>query len=285
MPWTDRVNAEEYERFTRERPLYRALNAKLVELAEIGSARRVLDLACGTGATARAVLEVLPGDGEVVGVDGSAAMVEVARAVVADRRARFLVAPASRVERVVAGPFDRVLINAAFGQFPARRPVVAAVARLLAPGDLFAFDLPAEGLAGEERTPHPFQVALARAVGGERPAAASPIDEERLVALLAEEGLDVARRERFVYRARQEELVELMELPAMLARAAPDASPARRLAAVAEARAAVDPAQTVEVPWIYFLARRRHDGTDPRSQQGRDDPAGTEAGRYGLGLA
>lgn len=261
MPWSGRVNAEEYERFTRERPLYGELNRRLVALAEVGAARRVLDLACGTGATARAVLEVLPGDGEVVGVDGSAAMVEVARAVVADRRARFDVAAAARVERVVAGPFDRVLINAAFGQFPASRPVIAAVARLLAPGGLFAFNLPGARLAGEARTaPHPFQVALARAVGGARPATPSPIDEERLVALLAGEGLDLERRELFVYRARQEELVELMELPAMIARAAPDASPARRREAVAEARAAIDPAQTVEVPWVYFLARRRYDG-------------------------
>ena len=257
VPWSDRVNAEEYERFTRERPLYGALNRRLVELAEVGAARRVLDLACGTGATARAVLAVLPAEGEVVGVDGSAAMVEVARAVVGDPRARFLVAPASRVERVVAGPFDRVLTNAAFGQFPASRPVIAAVARLLAPGGLFAFNLPAERLAGGGGRPHPFQVALARAVGGERPTAPAPIDEERLVGLLAEEGLELVRREIFVYRARQEELVELMELPAMIARAAPDASPARRRQAMAAAREAVDPAQTVEVPWVYLVARRR----------------------------
>lgn len=45
MPWSDRVNAEEYERFTLERPLYRVLNERLVALAEIGTARRVLDLA------------------------------------------------------------------------------------------------------------------------------------------------------------------------------------------------------------------------------------------------
>lgn len=258
MPWSDRVNAEEYERFARDRPLYRALNDRLVALARLESARRVLDLACGTGATARAALAALPADGEVVGVDASAAMVEVARAVVADRRARFLVAPAAGVERVVAGPFDRVLSNAAFGQFPDLRPVVAAVARLLAPGGLFVFDLPGERLAGGGGRPHPFQVALARAVGrGERTTAPAPIDERVLVELLAEQGLDVVGRERFVYRGRQGELVELMEIPAMIARAAPEASLEDRAAAVAEARRAIDPAQPVEVPWEHFVAQRR----------------------------
>jgi SAM-dependent methyltransferase len=258
VPWSDRVNAEEYERFTRERPLYRALNERLVALAEIGTARRVLDLACGTGATARAALAALPADGEVVGVDASAAMVEVARAVVADRRARFVVAPAAGVERVVAGPFDRVLSNAALGQFPDLRPVVAAVARLLAPGGLFVFNLPGELLTGGGGRPHPFQVALARAVGrGGRTTAPAPIDERVLVELLAEQGLDVVGRERFVYRGRQGELVELMEIPAMIARAAPEVSLAGRAAAVAEARRDIDPAQPVEVPWEYFVAQRR----------------------------
>jgi SAM-dependent methyltransferase len=257
VPWSDRVNAEEYERFTRERPLYRALNEKLVALARIAEARRVLDLACGTGATARACLSVLPSEGELIGVDASAAMVEVARAVVADPRARFLVAPAAGVERVVAGAFDRVLSNAAFGQFPAARPVIAAVARLLAPGGLFAFNVPAERFAGDGGRPHPFQVALARAVtGGERPTTPAAIDLQRLVAMLGEAGLEVTDRERFVYRGRQGELAELMEIPAMIARAAPEASPRRRAAAVAEARRAIDPAQPVEVPWEYFVARR-----------------------------
>jgi SAM-dependent methyltransferase len=263
VPWSDRVNAEEYERFTRERPLYRALNERLVALARLGSARRVLDLACGTGATARAALAVLPAGGEVVGVDASAAMVEVAQAVVADRRARFLVAPAAGVERVVEGPFDRVLSNAAFGQFPDLRPVVAAVARLLAPGGLFVFNLPGEQLAGGGGGeggggPHPFQVALARAVGrGRRTTAPAPIEEPFLVELLAEAGLDLVGRERFVYRGRQGELVELMEIPAMIARAAPDATPAGRAAAVAAAKKEIDPAQPVEVPWEYFVAERR----------------------------
>lgn len=258
MPWSDRVNAEEYERFTRERPLYRALNERLVALAEIATARRVLDLGCGTGATARAVLAVLPADGEVVGVDGSAAMVEVARTVMGDPRARFMVAPAAAIGRVVDGPFDRAVSNAAFGQFPASLPVLRALAGLLAPGALFAFNLPAERLAGCAAKPHPFQVALARAVGcGGRPATPATIDERRLVELLAEEGFDLVVRERFVYRGRQEELVELMELPAMIARAAPEATPAARAAAVARARQAVDPSQPVEVPWEYFVAERR----------------------------
>lgn len=44
------------------------------------TAPRVLDLGCGSGASTAALLRALPGDAEVVGVDGSAGMLRRARA-------------------------------------------------------------------------------------------------------------------------------------------------------------------------------------------------------------
>lgn len=257
MPWSDWVNAELYDRYTREQPLYRALNTRLVELAEVARARRVLDLACGTGATTRACLAVLPADGEVVGVDASLPMVEVARARVSDPRASFRVSSAAQVARLLRAPFDRVVCNAAFGQFPAPGAVLAAVAAVLAPGGLFAFDLPAAELAGERVEVHPFQVALSRAVGRRAAATPAQVDPERLTASLDEAGLELVARERFVYRGNQRELMDLMEIPAMMARAAPGLSAGGRADALARARRTADPTQAVEVPWLYLVARRR----------------------------
>ncbi len=267
-PWAGWINAETYDRFVREQPIYRWLNRRLVALAGVAGARRVLDLACGTGATADACLAVLPPDGEVVGVDAAPAMVEVARARVADRRARFAVAAASEVAETVAGlgldplpaggTFDRAVSNAAFWQFPDPAAVLAAVAGLLAPGGLLAFNVPASRLAGEPAQVHPFQVALSRAVaargGGE--AAREQVEHAAVRGALAAAGFEVAAVERHVYRSRQGELMELMEIPAMLRRAAPGLSAGDALDALAQARRGTDPAQPVEVPWIFWLARR-----------------------------
>ncbi|HEX2252734.1 MAG TPA: methyltransferase domain-containing protein [Thermoanaerobaculia bacterium] len=258
-PWSGWTNAAIYDDFVREHGIYAALNRRLVELARIGAARRVLDLACGTGATALACLERLPATGELVGVDGSAAMVQVARARVADPRARFLVAAAAEVARVASGPFDRAVSNAAFWQFPSPAAVLAALARLLAPGALFVFNLPAERLSDEPSGAHPFQVALRRAVAevtGTAPDAAPDLDPAHLAEALGEAGFVLEHRERFVYPARQHELMELMEIPAMIARAAPGAPAAARATALAQARRHTDPAQAVEVPWVYLVARR-----------------------------
>jgi SAM-dependent methyltransferase len=261
-PWSGWVNAEVYDDYVRHRPLYLWLNRHLVELAGVGAARRVLDLACGTGATARAVLALLPADGELVGVDASPAMVGVARARVTDRRARFEVAAAAEVATVAAGPFDRVLCNAAFLQFPDRAAVLAGLAGLMPPGALFAFSLPAARITGEAAQVHPFQVALQHQVrergggGASGAGGEDDFDPARLAGELEEAGFAVVEYRRLVYHGLQEELMELMEIPAMMARAAPRLAAGERGAALAAARLRTDEAQSVEVPWLFWLARR-----------------------------
>jgi ubiquinone/menaquinone biosynthesis C-methylase UbiE len=263
-PWSGWQNAEVYEAFTREHGIYRALNRRLADLAEVATAERVLDLACGAGATALACLSRMPGRSELVGVDGSEEMVAVARDRVRDPRARFRVAPASALERVTAGPFDRAVCNAAFWQFSDPGAVLAALARILSPGGLLVLNVPAERLASDEVAAGeshltPFQVALARAVE-RRTRHPFPghetLDPARLEHRLAEAGFVCVERHPFAYRGRQRELMELMTIPAMIDRVAPDLSEEKRREALEEAIRRTDPDQRVVVPWVYFVARR-----------------------------
>lgn len=263
--WHDWYNAEVYAAYLDEFPIYGELNRLTAELAELREARRVLDLACGTGATARACLPLLPRDAELIGVDAAEPMVEVARSRAVDPRCRFLVASAAGVEqaieRTVGGRFDRAVCNTAIWQFPALRPVLDAVGRLLEPGGLFVFNVPAELVVGEETGIHPFQAALARAVERERGDAfapgQTPIDPETLERWLDAAGFRLLDRRRHVYQGRQRELTELMRIPAMIDPLTPDLDPGDRQLLIDGAAARVDPAQRVDVPWIYFRARRR----------------------------
>lgn len=262
-PWSGWANAEIYDAFAREHTIYRQLNEHLVRAAEIATAHRVLDLACGTGLTAEACLAVMPPDSQLVGADASSEMVGLARSRVSDPRARFEIVPAARVGRSLDGPFDRAVSNAAFWQFPTRRPVLSALAQLLGPGALFAFNIPAERLTGEATEMHPFQAALARAIERKNdrpfPRTATTLDPKRLEKQLAEAGFETVHRERLEVRCRQRELMELMEIPAMLHPMTPDLDEAGRGKILEEARRRADPDQRVRVPWIVFVASRRAD--------------------------
>ena len=260
-PWDDWHNAELYEGFVRAYPIYRVLNGRLAERAHLEGARRVLDVACGTGATARACLRRMPADSDLVGVDASEAMITVAAAATPDPRARFRVAPAANVERVVGdlAPFDRALSSAALWQFPAPARVMEAVSTLLEPGGLFVFNVPAHRLSDQDTPVHALQVALAGAVQerlGYRHHPAPELQTSDLRRWLEDAGFESIEDIRHVVRTRHDELLELMRIPAMAARMAPDLDLGQRHDVLEDAARRVDLGDEVDVPWVDFVARK-----------------------------
>ena len=257
--WNDWQNAELYQEFVDEYDIYRQLNRILIEVAEIEHARRVLDLGCGTGATTTACLAYLHPDAQILGVDAARAMVEVARARIADPRARFEVAAAGLADELDE-TFDRVLCNAAFWLFPDRSAVLEDLGRCVLRDGIFAFDVPAERMLDADVDPHPFQRALATtiaAAGGRAPVERSgQIDPMELEGQLEQAGFVLEKRFRHDYLTCQKELMELMEIPAMLARTAAHLRPEVRAKALASARQMTDPDREVRVPWDFFVARR-----------------------------
>jgi len=73
--------------------------------------------------------------------------------------------------------------------------------------------------------------------------------------MLVEEGFEPAEQTAVCYRGTQAELMDLLEIPALLEPLAPDLSPATREALLHRARRASDPDEPVDVPWIYFRTR------------------------------
>lgn len=255
-PWNDWYGASVYDSYVLDYGIYRALNRRLAELAEIASGSRVLDLACGTGATAASCLRRLPRDATLIGIDGSEAMVGIARSRIQDPRASFLVADAAAVETVVEGPFDRIVCNAAFAHFPSPMAVVRSLSRVAEPGTRLVFNLPAARVSGAEHEIHAFQIALERRLDDLTERSVAPVPStlvaSELEQKLAEVGFHDFTSERFTYRGRQGEFVELMKIPAMMALLAPELSNPARADLVEEAGDNVDHDQPVEVSWIYF---------------------------------
>jgi len=262
LVWRGWNNAEVYDRFVNDHRIYRSLNQKMVELADLAEARHVLDLACGTGATTMACLRVLDMDADLIGVDASKEMVEVARANTLDPRARFKIGAAASVHELMECEVDRVVCNAAFWQFPAAGPVLASLAKIMSPGARFVFNVPAERVKGERASIHPYQLALARSLESRSgkcfdASSVTLMSRDRVAGRAEENGFLLNRSERYVYTGPQRELMELMTIPAMIGPLASGLSEKQRDEALREARNRSDPEEQVEIPWIYFILTKK----------------------------
>jgi ubiquinone/menaquinone biosynthesis C-methylase UbiE len=139
MPWNDARTAELYDDFTRRFPMYDETSRDLVDLAGVADAATIVDLACGTGATTRAVLEAAPPHANVVAIDGSQAMLDVAARSITDDRVTFVHADATGLTDLASG-IDAIVCNSAIWQTD-MRAVFAAAAQVLRPGGRFAFNI------------------------------------------------------------------------------------------------------------------------------------------------
>jgi ubiquinone/menaquinone biosynthesis C-methylase UbiE len=123
-----------------------ATSRDLARRAELTDGRLVVDLCGGAGATAEAILELVPIDAQVVSLDNAAAMQRVGRRTLADPRLTWVIAPAEDLADHVPGAADAVVCNTAIWKTDLPQ-VFAAVHQVLRPGGRFVFNV-GGGFAG-----------------------------------------------------------------------------------------------------------------------------------------
>jgi SAM-dependent methyltransferase len=136
--WDDPETTAYYEAFCRRHSRYLEANRALIEHAHLAPGMRVLDLAAGTGRTAKIALPELGEDGRVLSVEPSAAMHAEGMRRVTDARVQW-----TDVLPRAGQSFDRILCGAAIWQFEPLAETFGSLARLLRPGGALCFNLPA----------------------------------------------------------------------------------------------------------------------------------------------
>lgn len=174
---THDLGAAPYDLLTGS-PLWRAHAAKLVPPAPERPVRRVLDVGCGPGASAFALVDRLAG-ADVIGLDRSPRMLERARARARrepGRRPSFVLGDALALPLGDAS-VDLVTGHSLLYLLPDRPRALAELARVLAPGGSLSLVEPSA--RGSLAASAPGLVSRARSV-----LASSPLDAARLGAAL-----------------------------------------------------------------------------------------------------
>ena len=128
-----------------QHPFYTELNAQLINLAGVGPGQQVVDLACGTGAVSRLILEKLRGarDSLLIAIDQSAVALRQAREDLGNAYAnlvQFIQAKGEHLSDVVRDKVDTVFLCNAIHMVPDKGQLMDEVSSVLRPGGTFAFN-------------------------------------------------------------------------------------------------------------------------------------------------
>ncbi len=263
--WNDARTAAQYERFTRDFPMYADTSSDLVELAEVTNAATIVDLACGTGTTTSAALAVARTDIELVALDGSQAMLDLAKRAITDERIRWVCADAADLASH-AHDVDAIVCNSAIWQTN-MDGVFAAAAEVLRPGGRFAFNIGRQFMilfTEDELSPQrPSLAQYVQAVAtldhdyaGAMGRGGRPLSEETVRAMLSDAGLEVERYEIRSYESTPAQHRAWLEIPIFANNLLAGMPYEQQLEVIDRAYRHVDPSTVTKTRWACFVARR-----------------------------
>ncbi len=140
--WDTKENAEAYDEYANNFSMYKDTSKDLVKISKIKPKMRIVDLAAGTGITAKVVFDKVGADVYIIAVDQSEMMLRKAKEKFLDKKnTKFIIAEAENLDKVVKKQVDVIICNSAFWQIKPRE-VFKAASNVLKYGGIFAFNLP-----------------------------------------------------------------------------------------------------------------------------------------------
>ena len=140
MTYTMGRSQEETERLIQQSGLYEEITQRFLRDAGLFPGMKVLDIGSGAGDVAFAAAELVGSDGEVVGVDMNAEILETARARVQDAglaNVQFLAGDAQTLD--LANDFDALIGRLVLIYLPDPAATLKQLATHLRPGGIVAF--------------------------------------------------------------------------------------------------------------------------------------------------
>ncbi len=126
-------------------PFYRQVNARLLDLAEVGRQRRIIDLGCGTGGVTKLILERIQSAKETVifAVDHSASALRDAVSELGGRKdsvVRFVQSPVQNLKTAINGDVDAVVYCNSIHYVPDKKTLLGQIREKLSPNGILAIN-------------------------------------------------------------------------------------------------------------------------------------------------
>ncbi|MCB0179038.1 MAG: methyltransferase domain-containing protein [Anaerolineae bacterium] len=267
--WLRNETARRYKIFTEQTTMYQELSRKMLELADIQPGMRVLDLGCGTGVTTQAVLQALDGRGQVLAVDISDPMLQIARQQVWSEQVVFMQADAAELERLILEPVDRVVCNSVFWQFRHKAQVLPALHAVLADNGRLVFNVPEPYFIFKD-IPRSAKVSiLFKQLAAERYGVGQQ-DLRTMRVFLDNYQFELLSTHEFERIRPAEESYLFFQLPVATAWMEPPLDYPTRLALLEEAQQLAEPDQAVRQRWMYLVvAPKKQRPSEKRTSESR----------------
>lgn len=132
-----------YHAIAGQMAIYRESNRRLAAAADLKPGMQVVDLACGSGLTSLAALDVVPAGLQLTLIDSSQAMIDEARRNLEawGVQATYHVADANNVGQLVTEKVDRVLCNLSLWYFAKPEDVLRELRKVIKPVGRLCFSL------------------------------------------------------------------------------------------------------------------------------------------------
>jgi SAM-dependent methyltransferase len=212
----------------------------------------IVDLACGTGLTTRAILAPLGEACTVYAVDSAQEMLRQARRALPSRGVRFVQASASALARSIPVPVDRVLCNAAFWHFSKPDAVLGQIRAVLESSGRFVFNIPDQEFDFGDGLPNEMARVVAACLQQPQSTAVPRYSYEAIQVLAAGNGFWIADYWVVQVQLRPEDLIRFYSIPHVGARRFPDRTPEERRRLFAEAFGRLAPDEPVPYRWAQF---------------------------------
>jgi ubiquinone/menaquinone biosynthesis C-methylase UbiE len=269
--WLDPFNAQMYEAYAQKYPFYRELGKKLVEVADIQQGMTIVDLACGTGIVTAQILTKLNSTSTVIGVDGSPAMLDIARQKFRNA-VSLLQSSAENLHAVLpAASVDILVCNSAFWQMRVQE-TLDGISNVLKPGGNFVFDLPDFEVYSSQTLRDRFSyqftqlmIQIAQTEFGYIPKQRSrrpgygPVTRslEEIRASLATSSLTLISHDQTINVERTaQDLYEFQKIPVMSLRFLPGLNYATRIQIVETAYQRLNAKHSDTATWRYYVAEK-----------------------------